>query len=184
MYRVSDMIGKPVVSTRSGDKLGTISDALLDASRVELVGLIVRHGLIPKEHVLPLGDVQTVGRDAVLAATEEHLLSSREWRERDEDAIRSSALRGRRVVTAAGEQVGTVSDFLVDEGTATLQGIEIESHSLAGLRSHRAVLSPRAAPRIGPDAVIVQEDGIVTDRDRDTHTDDRRDIRDSRGDEP
>jgi uncharacterized protein YrrD len=60
VYRVSDD-RKPVVSTGSGDKLGTISDALLDVSATTAIGLVVRRGLIPKEHALPLADVQRVG---------------------------------------------------------------------------------------------------------------------------
>ena len=159
MYRVSDMIGKAVVSTGSGDKLGTVTDALLDASAVTVVGLVVRHGLIPKEHVLPLADVQTVGKDAVLARTEDHLMSSREWRRSEVEAMRSSSLHGRRVVTAGGEQVGTVSDILIDEQTGRFEGLEVETQSMAGLRRRRTVLPADAAPRIGPDAVIVR-DGV------------------------
>lgn len=182
MYRVSDMIGKPVVSTSSGDKLGTVSDALLDASAATVVGLIVRHGLIPKEHVLPLADVQRVGRDSVLARTEEHLMSSREWREGDLEATRSSALRGRRVVTAGGEQLGAVSDILIDEQTGDFGGIEVESLSLGGLRSRRTVLPAHTAPRIGPDVVVVRDGAIPEDaaadgtviRERNEHGPDRR----------
>lgn len=159
MYRLSDMIGKPVVSTGSGDKLGTVSDALLDASAATVIGLVVRHGLVSKEHVLPLADVQTVGRDAVLARTDEHLMSSREWRNGEVEATRSSSVRGRRVVTAAGEHVGSVIDILVDEQTGGVAGIEVESHSFGGLRTRRSVLPADAAPRIGPDAVIVR-DGV------------------------
>lgn len=164
MYRLSDMIGKPVVSTSSGDKLGTVSDALLDASAVQVVGLVVRHGLLAKEQVLPLEDVERVGRDAVLARSDEHLMTSREWRDSDVAATRSSAIRGRRVMTASGEQLGALSDILVDEETGAFDGLEIESHSFGGLRTRRTVLPRHAAPRIGPDAVIVRH-GIVWEDD-------------------
>ena len=157
MYRVSDMIGKSVVSTMSGEKLGTVSDVLLDGVAVRVLGLVVRHGLIAKERVLPLEDVQTVGPDALLARTDEHLMSSKEWREADVHAIRSSSIHGRRVVTAGGEQVGVVSDMLVMEQTGALGGLEIESQSLGGLRTRRTMLPPDADPRIGPDAVIIRD---------------------------
>jgi uncharacterized protein YrrD len=164
VYRLSEMIGKPVVSTDSGDKLGTISDALLDASAATVVGLVVRHGLIPKEHVLPLADVQRVGRDAVLARTEEHLMGSREWRKGEVEATKSSEVMGRRVVTAEGEQLGAVSDILIDEQTGHFGGLEVQSHSLGGLRSHRSMLPAAAQPRIGPDAVVVRG-GVLPDDD-------------------
>ena len=170
MYRLSEMIGKPVVSTDSGDKLGTISDALLDASAASVVGLVVRHGLIPKEEVLPLADVQRVGRDAVLARTQEHLVGSREWRKGEVEATRSSEVMGRRVVTVAGEQLGVVSDILIEEQTGHFGGLEVQSHSLGGLRSHRSVLSAAATPRIGPDAVVVRDGALADEGDSRDHS--------------
>jgi uncharacterized protein YrrD len=156
VYRLSEMIGKPVVSTDSGDKMGTITDALLDASAATVLGLVIRHGLIPKDEVLPLADVQRVGRDAVLARTEEHLMGSRDWRKGEVEVTRSSEVMGRRVVTAAGEQLGAVSDILIDEQTGHFGGLEVQSRSLGGLRSHRIVLPATAQPRIGPDVVVVR----------------------------
>lgn len=161
MHRVSDMIGKTVVSVSSGDKLGTVSDGLLEPDGVRLIGLVVRHGLLGTEHVLPLTDVQTVGRDALLVRSDEHLMSASEWHKADVGATRSSSVRGRRVVTAAGEEIGRVSDFLSEEQTGAFGGLEVESRSLAGLRSRRMVVPPSSAPRVGPDAVVVKEHALT-----------------------
>lgn len=157
MYRVSEMIGKPVVSTATGAKLGTVSDALLEAGGVRLTALVVGGGVFSKEHVLPLSDIQTFGRDAVLARTDEHLMDARTWRQSGVEATRSSALRGRRVVTTSGEEIGQVSDFLIDDQTGQFRGLEVEAHSLGGFRTRRVVIPPEPAPRIGPDAIVVNE---------------------------
>lgn len=162
MHRVSDMIGKAVVSVNSGEKLGTVSDGLLEPGGVRLIGLVVRHGVLGNEHVLPLSDLQTVGRDALLVRSDEHLVSAREWRKADVGAARSSSVRGRRVVTAAGEEIGHVSDFLTDEQTGGFGGLEVESTSLGGLRSRRIVVPASSAPRVGPDAVVIKENALAS----------------------
>ena len=79
--RTSDLIGRPVVSADSGKKLGTIADLLLDDGDGQLVGLVLRHGLLKAEDVLPAAAVQTLGADAVVSRSSE-LIDARQWRER------------------------------------------------------------------------------------------------------
>jgi uncharacterized protein YrrD len=78
--RARDIIGKPVVSAETGERLGTVSDLLLDDLSHHLVGIVVAHGMLKSEEVLPAAAVQTFGRDAVISRTGE-MIPAREWRE-------------------------------------------------------------------------------------------------------
>lgn len=80
--RVTELLGKVVVSANSGEKLGTVSDVLLDDADHHLVGLVVRRGMMKSEHVLPAAAVQTFGRDTVVSRTAEDLVSAKQWRAR------------------------------------------------------------------------------------------------------
>jgi len=80
--RVSDLFGKVVVSANNGEKLGTVSDVLLDETDHHLVGLVVRRGMMKSEHVLPSTAVQTFGRDTVVSRTAHDLVSAKEWKAR------------------------------------------------------------------------------------------------------
>jgi uncharacterized protein YrrD len=80
--RATDLIGKSVVSSDTGEKLGTVSDLLLDDTGDRLVGLVVKHGWMKREDVLPSAAVQTLGRDAVVSRTSADLVPGREWRAR------------------------------------------------------------------------------------------------------
>jgi uncharacterized protein YrrD len=80
--RASDVIGKPVVSADTGRKLGTVGDLLFDETGMELVGLVVKHGALRGEDVLPAASVHSLGADAVVSRTDE-LIDSREWRDRE-----------------------------------------------------------------------------------------------------
>jgi uncharacterized protein YrrD len=70
-----------VVSAVSGRKLGTVGDLLLDDSG-GLTGLIIRHGMLHAEEVLPVDAVQSLGRDAVVSSSDE-LIGAKQWQERD-----------------------------------------------------------------------------------------------------
>ena len=80
--RVTDVIGRPVVSADSGKKLGTVGDLLLDDAGSEVVGLVVRHGRLRGEDVLPATAVHSLGPDAVVSRNDE-LIDGREWRDRE-----------------------------------------------------------------------------------------------------
>ena len=155
MYHLSAMIGKSVVASDTGEKVGTIADGLLDPEATQLLGLVIDNGVLATEHVLPLSDVATVGRDAVLVRTGEHMMTPGDWRRAQVEATRCSAVTGRRVVTTDGEELGHVSDLLFDERTGALGGLEVEERSLKGLRRKRRVIQAPPTPRVGPDAVVL-----------------------------
>jgi uncharacterized protein YrrD len=80
--RATDVIGKSVVSAATGEKLGTVGDVLFDEHTREWVALIVRHGVLRTENVLPAEAVQSLGADAVVSRSD-HLTSAKEWRTRE-----------------------------------------------------------------------------------------------------
>jgi uncharacterized protein YrrD len=78
--RVTQLMGKTVVSADNGERLGTVTDVLLDDVDHHMVGLVVRRGgIVKSEHVLPSDSVQTFGRDTVVSRTAADLISARDW---------------------------------------------------------------------------------------------------------
>lgn len=166
MYRVSDLIGKTVVSAETGNRLGSVSDALLEEGGGRIVGLVLGSGLLAKEHVMPFEDVQTLGGDAVLARTEAGILGPQRWRESGARTTRSTELRGREVVTAGGERLGSVSDVMVNEKTGAFDAVEVAwGHRLAGLHSRHSLVRASRDLRIGPHAVVVPDGALDNDGD-------------------
>jgi uncharacterized protein YrrD len=76
--RATDVIGKPVVAADTGMKLGTVEDLLLDDETIEVRGVLVSHGFLKRSEILPVGAVQSLGRDAVVSRTSE-LVNPRDW---------------------------------------------------------------------------------------------------------
>ena len=167
MHRVSEIVGKPIVSAETGDRLGRVSDALLEDGGVNVVALVIGGGMLAKEHVLPFRDIQTLGGDTILARTHTGIRDPAQWRRAGLSATRSSELRGTPVVTASGQRVGEVSDLLVNEETGAFAGVEVAESRLGGLRTKRSILRPSEEIRIGPDAVIVPDSAMVHTTDPD-----------------
>lgn len=156
MHRISHTVGKPIISADTGDKLGHISDALLDPSSIRVLGFVVGGGLLGEERVLPFESVQTLGGDTVIVRGAE-LIGAREWRTAGAQTTRSSAISGKSVVTTSGRRVGTVSDLIVDQATGAITELEIGASDLGGLRKRRSHVGVSRDVRIGPDAVVVPD---------------------------
>jgi uncharacterized protein YrrD len=78
--RSSELIGKPVVASDSGKRLGFVADLLVDDADSRVVGLVLRHGWLNTEEVLPAAYVQTLGADAIVSRSSE-LIGAKQWRE-------------------------------------------------------------------------------------------------------
>jgi uncharacterized protein YrrD len=158
MQRVSEIVGKPVVSAQDGEKVGEVVDLLVDANASHIVGLIIGGGVFTSEQVLPFAEVQALGKDAVVARSRKGVLGRRPWRDLGIEASRSSTLRNRRVMTTNGRELGTIRDVCVDEATGAIEAYELGRDGLAGLLGRRSLLPRAGAVTVGPDAVIVSDE--------------------------
>jgi uncharacterized protein YrrD len=154
MKHSHQLIGKPIVSADSGQKLGNVADLLLDDVQGRVVGIVIGGGLLGNERVLPYGDVQAAGPDVIVARSVSGVLDAKQWRERGTTAIRTSSLKNRRVVTTDGRAIGTVRDVYVDESGA-LTGYDVAGR---GLIPHHATIRQSEDVTIGPDVVLVPEE--------------------------
>lgn len=91
--RATELIGKPVVAADTGERLGTVGDLLLDDGSGNLVGLVLRHGMMKSEDVMPASAIQTLGADAIVSRSSE-LIGAKEWRQRREAESRPDDARG------------------------------------------------------------------------------------------
>jgi uncharacterized protein YrrD len=161
MHRASELVGKPIVSAANGERVGRVADLLLDRGSCRTVGLVLAGGLMSSEHVLPYGDVQVVGKDAIVARTADGLMGPKEWRAQGLETERSSSLRNKRVMTSSGRQLGAVNDIYLDEATGVIEALEVSGSRMGGLMQRKSVLPQSAALTIGPDAIVVPEEAAA-----------------------
>ena len=156
--RVSEYVGKPIVSADTGEKVGTVADVLVDADAGRIVGIIVGGGLLTSEQVLPYADVQVMGGDAVIARSRQRIVGAREWRATGSDAARANTYSNKRVITTGGRELGAVRDLFVNENTGVVEAYDVAGTAFTRLLQRRSVLSQSADVTVGPDALIVSEE--------------------------
>ena len=160
MQKVSELVGKSIVSAESGEQLGKVADMLLDQQSQRVLAIVIEGGLFSSEHVLPLSDVQTLGKDAVVARSGTGVVGAKDWRQRTIEVVRTSRLKHKPVLTTSGRALGEIHDVLLDE-TGIVEGFEITGSRLGRVLGRHSLLPRANAVTVGADAVIVSDESAA-----------------------
>jgi uncharacterized protein YrrD len=122
-------MGLPVVTLDRAAAAGEVRDVLFDPARSRVVAFTIRgRGILspPLIGLLPTSSISSIGRDAVMVASDSALL-------RERDGMASALddqveVLGKEVVTDDGSTLGDVVDVVleVEGGEAVVVGCEVE----------------------------------------------------------
>ena len=153
LVRATELMGLTVVTLDRAAAVGEVRDVLFDPGRSRVVAFTVRgRGLLspPLVGLLPATAVRAIGRDAVLIADENALVTERDGMVSALD--NQVEVLGKEVVTDAGTTLGDVVDVVleVEAGEAVVVGCEV---SQVGDRHVILPLSPGMP--LSSDALVV-----------------------------
>ena len=158
MHRVSQLVGKPIVTSESGEHVGKTTDLLISQDGSHIVGFVVSGGILGSEKgVLPYDQVHSLGGDVIVANGVEPVLDRNDWRARHVEAIRSSDFTHKRVVSTDGVSMGQLKDLCVDEPTGRIGGYEIAQSRFLGLGHRCQIVEPSGDVVIGKDVLLIPE---------------------------
>jgi uncharacterized protein YrrD len=152
MQKINELFGKQVISQQTGNQLATVRDVVLDAESRQIVALILTSGRSRHDQVARMAQIHGMGEFVVVDETTP-LLSS------DDDsevvALRENAeqITGKKLISVAGEQFGTVGDMYVGRN-GTIIGFELKQGMFSS--SDPQVVRATDVQAIGKDAVIVK----------------------------
>ncbi len=120
----TELTGRKIVSTDNASTVGVVADYLVDPQVPAVVALTVAKN--PGQgSVLPWSNMTAVGSDAVTVPTAGAIITP------DEHLAKLSgarhALPGKRVLTTAGEELGTVRNVEFDHASGRLDALVLES---------------------------------------------------------
>ncbi|MEA5451588.1 PRC-barrel domain-containing protein [Leptolyngbya sp. CCNP1308] len=165
MFKGRDVIGKPVVSYDDGKKFDVVEDLIFDQESHQLLGFLVQEaGWFRPAQVLLLSDVQAIGTDAVITASQEAIVKN--WRRETNGpdsclpAVRqildhNTILRGTRILTLDGRNLGVIVDLYFDETTGQVEGYEVSGGLFADAYSGRSFVPAIQTLKIGRDVAFV-----------------------------
>ena len=156
MYRGSNILGKVVVTYDTGERVERVHDLIFDQERNQILGFLVREGgLFQSARVIPFENVAAIGNSAVVIPSREVIISAREH-----DRIHSilkgdNILRGTRILTVKGRDLGTIVDLYFDPQTGNVEGYEVSGGVFADAYSGRSFVPAPQTLHIGEHVAFV-----------------------------
>lgn len=172
MRKGTDIIGKDVVAVDTGEKVQTISDLVFDQNSNQLLGFLVDEGgWFSEAKVLPLQNVQSIGPDAILIADRAGIVEAPRVPAMHMILQRNNILKGTKVLTTDGRDLGTLADLYFDEYSGQVEGYDVSGGIFADAYTGRSFIPATHTLKIGQDAAFVppevaalmqvQEDGGI-----------------------
>lgn len=150
------MIGKPVVAYDSGEEFRTIVDLIFDQENNQLLGFLVDEGgWFSNALVLPLINIQAIGADAVIVASRDAIDSATQFPEIQSILERDNILKGTRIMTLDGRDLGTMVDLYFDDTSGAIEGYEVSGGIFADAYSGRSFVPAPDTLKIGEDIAFV-----------------------------
>jgi uncharacterized protein YrrD len=156
MRKGTDLIGKPIVSFDTGERIEHIRDLISDQTKNQLLGFVVDEGgWFSTARVLPLSHIHAIGPDTIIVRSKDAIVPA------DSDLViqrileRNNVLKGTTIVTTDGQDLGTLVDLYFDDQTGIIEGYEASGGVFADAFSGRSFVPARQTLKIGEDVAFV-----------------------------
>ncbi len=156
MRKGSDIVGKPIITYDTGEKIGRVRDLIFDQERNYLVALLVQEGgFMSDARVLPLASIQSIGMDAAIVGRADQIVSARSDPKVAAILDRNNIMNGTHIMTVSGQDLGKMVDLYFDEMTGAIEGYEVSGGIFADAYSGRSFVPAVQTLRIGENYAFV-----------------------------
>ncbi len=156
MLNGKGMMGKPVVAYDCGEQFKNIVDLIFDQENNLLLGFLVDEGgWFSNALILPMASVQAIGVDAVIVASKSAIVSASEFPQIQRILERDNILKGTKIMTLDGRDLGTMEDLYFDEMSGIIEGYEVSGGIFADAYSGRSFVPAPNTLKIGEDIAFV-----------------------------
>ena len=165
MFKGREVIGKPIISYDAGEKFDVVEDLIFDQESNQLLGFLVQEASwLKPAQVLLFRDVQAIGADAVITSSQGAIVSNHPKKADDQTGKmpivsqildHNTILKGSRILTMDGRDLGVIVDLYFDEATGKVEGYEVSGGLFADAYSGRSFVPAIQTLKIGRDVAFV-----------------------------
>lgn len=156
MRQGSDILGKSIFAYDTGKTLDTVKDLVFDHQSNQVLGFIIAEaGLFKDARILPLSAVKAIGPSGLITADKGTLIPAKRLGRVRELLKENNVLRGTKIITTDGRNLGSMVDLFFDETTGTVEGYEVSGGLFADAYSGRSFVPALHALTIGEDVAFV-----------------------------
>lgn len=138
MYRLTELIGRPVLSLADGRHLGEVHDLRVDLGRAAISSLVIDPGgWLPDNQEVVFSDIFRIGADAIMLRALDCL---RLVGTVGSDVIGVRSLTKKAIYTETGLYLGMLADVYFEMSTGELVGYEISDGIIADFLFGRKAL--------------------------------------------
>jgi uncharacterized protein YrrD len=151
-----DITGKSLISAHGGEKLGEVSNILIDPDTLRVSALVISQGNIfnREDLIFPADDVQVWGKDVILIKQSGAGRREQEIPDREKWLNVSDDIKGRYVVSMDGTRIGQVNDVVIGPDGRIL-GYDLSQVFVEGPLAESKRIPVDATHSLGKDVLIV-----------------------------
>jgi uncharacterized protein YrrD len=156
MQKGTDTISLPVIAFDTGEKFDKIRDVIFGQHENRVLGFLVDEGgWFSEAKVVPFQNVQAIGSDGVIVPSKESVVIAN-----TEPAIKGvlehkNVLKGTKIMTTDGRDLGTMMDLYFDEQTGAVEGYEASGGLFGDAATGRSFVPASQTLQIGQDVAFV-----------------------------
>ena len=155
MLKASDVIGRQITVRDGGQIVGKIKDLVVDSAGRQVIGIVLSDGMFSAPRVAAWKAVQAFGPDTVVVDTAGSVVKADEIPEIKAVLDKKTKIRGLKVLTTTGKELGKIADFTFDETTASVSGYELSSGLFSGAFDGTPFLPLPPSIELGEDVAFV-----------------------------
>ena len=156
MLKGSDIIGLPVVTFDHGEKIDKVTDVVFDHSANQVIAFLVDEGgWFSSARVVPFESLRTVGPDAVIVPAKSAVVEAGRAPAVAKILERGNVLKGTKIMTTDGRDLGSMRDLYFDEATGRVEGFEVSGGLFADAYEGRSFVPAPHTLTIGEDVAFV-----------------------------
>jgi len=162
MQKASEVIGRTIVAREGGVSVGKVKDIVVDEAGRRVLGFLVEEGVFKRARVAPWATVQAIGPDAVVIASQASVVKADEAPEIKSVLDKKLVIKGLRLQTTAGKDLGKIDDFRFDESSGYIVGYELSGGVLADVFKGKSYLPTPASLELGREVAFVAPEAETT----------------------
>lgn len=160
LRKYTEVLGLPVISAKDGMKLGTIKDVAFCKDNKGVVAIILEKGSYSvKGNVILLQDILSLGNDALIIDNPDCLVNLKKFKKICEMQDRIQ-LRGFKIYTHAGDNIGVVQDIFFDYKTGKVEGVQVSDGWMQDIMQGRSILPFFGRVEIGNNNILVENEAV------------------------
>lgn len=163
MLKGAELIGLPIFTSDSGLAHHKTQDIIISQEKDRLSGFLVnKGGWSGQARVIPWSEVIMAGPSALLVRSDHSIVDARDVPEIEWALEHEHRLRGMRMCTTGGLDLGIIKDVFFDPQTGHTAGYEVCGQFLDDADLHCTFISARFKPSIKDQAAWVLPEAAAT----------------------